>query len=452
MTGYSAIAPGTDLSQHARVLVRVHDAVITGGRPPVRPRGVVARSWSRVLGLGLDASSTNAREPLPFDEVERRRRQSPLSAVVDELRQVLVSVADASSFLVVVTDAEGVILWREGSARVRLRADALGFTEGARWTEATVGTNAIGTALAEAAPVQLFSAEHFEQAQHPWYCTAAPIHHPVSGELLGVVDVSGPALTLHPVIGALVETAVRLAESQLWRHHEQRLERLRQSTRGLLATVRGPLLLVDDHGWVAHQTGIAVRDRIEVPRTDRLIAVPGLGLCRPERIGDGWLVRPHEAADHIVAELDLTGAPVLRLRSDAEPWRTALTPRNADVLVLLERAGRSGMTAGQLSTALFGDEEHCVTVRAEVSRLRRVIGGLVTTNPYRLADGVTLSVLRPARASRGPSGGAGELPARSPAPAAPDQPVAGSRAHRYSRPAHHGRYEARGDPDGGQPT
>jgi transcriptional regulator of acetoin/glycerol metabolism len=180
------------------VLARVHDAVIAGGRPPVRPRGVVARSWSRVLDLGLDASCTNAREPLPFDEVERRRRSSPLVLVVDELRQVLVSVADASSFLMVVTDSDGVILWREGSARVRLRADALGFTEGARWTEATVGTNAIGTALTEAAPVQLFSAEHFEQAQHPWYCTAAPIHHPVSGELLGIADVSGPALTLHP--------------------------------------------------------------------------------------------------------------------------------------------------------------------------------------------------------------------------------------------------------------
>ena len=211
-TGYSAIAPGTDLSQHARVLTRVHDAVLAGGSPPVRPRAVVARSWSRVLDIGLDASRTNAREPLSFAEVERRRRQSPLSLVVDELRQVLVSVADASSFLVVVTDADGIILWREGSARVRLRADSLGFVEGARWTEATVGTNAIGTALAEAAPVQLFSAEHFEQAQHPWYCTAAPIHHPVSGDLLGVVDVSGPALTLHPVIGALVETAVKLAE------------------------------------------------------------------------------------------------------------------------------------------------------------------------------------------------------------------------------------------------
>jgi GAF domain len=393
VTGYSAITPGTDLSQHARVLTRVHDAVLAGSRPPVRPRGVVARSWSRVLGLGLDASRTNAREPLPFAEVQRRRRQSPLSLVVDELREVLVSVADASSFLVVVTDADGIILWREGSPRVRLRADSLGFVEGARWTEATVGTNAIGTALAEAAPVQLFSAEHFEQAQHPWYCTAAPIHHPVSGELLGVVDVSGPALTLHPVIGALVETAVKLAESRLWRHHEQRLERLRQAARGVLATVPGPLLLVDDHGWVAHQAGIAVRDRVEVPRADRLIAVPGLGLCAPERLGEGWLIRPREAAGALVAELDLTGAPVLRLRSDAEPWTTPLTRRNADVLVLLHGAGRPGMTAAQLSTALFGDEEHCVTVRAEVSRLRRVIGGLVTTNPYRLADGVTLSVV-----------------------------------------------------------
>jgi transcriptional regulator of acetoin/glycerol metabolism len=397
VTGYSAIAPGTDLSQHARVLLRVHDAVIGGGRPPVRPRGVVARSWSRVLDLGLDPSGGNARQPLPFPEVERRRRRSPLSLVIDELRQVLGSVADASVFLMVVTDADGVILWREGSARVRLRADDLGFTEGALWTEGTVGTNAIGTALAEAAPVQLFSAEHFEQAQHPWYCTAAPIHHPCTGELLGVVDVSGPALTLHPVIGALVETAVKLAESRLWRRHEERLERLRESARGVLSTVRGPLLLVDDDGWVAHRSGIAVRDRVEVPRADRVIAVPGLGLCTPERLAEGWLVRPRAARQVVEAELELTGIPILRLRTAEEPWTTTLTRRHAEILVLLSRAGRDGLTAAQLSTALFGDDEHCVTVRAEVSRLRRAVGGLVSTNPYRLADGVLLTVVRPER-------------------------------------------------------
>src|SRR4029079_16688954 len=103
-------------------------------------------SWSRVLGLGLDASSSNARQPLPLAEVERRRRQSPLSLVVAELRRVLFSVADASSFLMVVTDADGIILWREGSARVRLRADSLGFLEGARWTHAQGGAHTARTA------------------------------------------------------------------------------------------------------------------------------------------------------------------------------------------------------------------------------------------------------------------------------------------------------------------
>jgi hypothetical protein len=42
-----------------------------------------------------------------------------------------------------------------------------------------------------------------------------------------------------------------------------------------------------------------------------------------------------------------------------------------------------------------GDGEHGVTARAEVSRLRRAVGGLVGTNPYRPAEGVTLTVDRP---------------------------------------------------------
>jgi hypothetical protein len=391
--GFSAITPGTDLSQHARVLVRVHDAVLAGSVPPVLPRRVVQRSWARVLGLGLDASRPAVRDPLPAAEVEARRRRSPLSAVVGELREVLGSAADASHFLVVVTDAEGVILWREGAAAVRARADRLGFAEGAVWTEAAVGTNAIGTALAEAAPLQLFPAEHFEHAQHPWYCTAAPVHHPVTGELLGIVDVSGPALTLHPVIAALVETAVRLVESRLWRAHEERLERLRQRARGVLATIGGPVLLVDDDGWVAHRAGIAVRDRVAAPRADRPIAVPGLGLCVPERLAGGWLVRPRTGDRSVTAELDLTGTPTLRMGDGPDGWRTTVTRRHAQLLVLLHRAGAAGLSAAQVSTALFGDAEHLVTARAEVSRLRRVVGAFVLTTPYRLAPDATLHVV-----------------------------------------------------------
>ncbi len=399
MPAWSAVAPGTDLSTHARVLSRVHDAVLAGGRPPMRPRGVVERSWTRVLGLGLDPDRPRPRDPLPAEEVEGRRHGSGLALVVDELRQVLVGVADASRALVVVTDADGVVLWREGSAGTRRQADRLGFAEGATWTEAAVGTNAIGTALAEAAPVQLFSAEHFEAAQHPWYCSAAPVHSPVTGDLLGVVDVSGPALTLHPAIGALVETSVRLAESGLWRRHEQHLERLRRSAEPLLGTVRGPLLVVDDDGWVALRSGLAAGPRVAVPRAGRPVAVAGLGLCTPERLGEGWLLRPHEPRASVTAELDLGAAPVLRVSGQGGSWSAALTRRQAQVLALVARAGRGGTDAAALGRGLFGDDGHVVAARAEVSRLRRVVGDLVATAPYRLADGVSLTV------RTGPAGG-----------------------------------------------
>jgi transcriptional regulator of acetoin/glycerol metabolism len=392
---YGAVQPGTDLGVHARALRRVHDAVLGGSSPHVPPRPLVARSWSRVMLLGLDPSRANARDPLGRAEVERRRRGSPLSLVIDDIRSVLGSVADASRFITVVTDLDGVILWREGSARVLVQADALGFSEGATWTEDHVGTNAIGTALAEAAPVQLFSAEHFEEGQIPWYCTAAPLHDPRTGALLGVVDVSGPALTLHPAITALVETAAKLAEAQLWRRHQERLERLRRSAEHVLATTAGPLLLVDEHGWVAHHAGVAARDRIAVPDPHRALAVPGLGLCLPERLADGWLVRPAPAAQAMTATLDLrTDEAVLEVSSADGRWRSPLSPRHAAILDHLHRAGRSGLSAAQLSRAIFGDEAHQVTVRAEVSRLRRTVGALVATAPYRISAELTFEVLR----------------------------------------------------------
>jgi hypothetical protein len=387
-----------DLAMRARDLVRIHDAVLSGSAPPERPRAVVARSWSRVLSLGIDPDGRNGRDPLPPSEVEERRRTSRLSLVIDEIRELLLSAADASNYLVVVTDAEGVVLWRSGSPRVKRQADGLGFTDGATWTEQAVGTNAIGTALAEAAPVQLFSAEHFENAQVPWYCTASPIHDPIDGSLLGIVDVSGPALTLHPAIEALVTASVRLAEARLWRHHEERLDQLRRTAEPLLSGANGPLLVVDDHGWVAAHQGVAVRDRVEAPQPDRALAVPGLGLCLPERLRGGWLIRPPASAHVLSAVLDLGTSPAtLEVRGGESPWRVALTPRHAELLAAIAAAGPAGVSAGRLSQVLYGDSGRQVTVRAEISRMRRVLGALLATNPYRLGEGVSLTVNDPSR-------------------------------------------------------
>ena len=130
-----------------------------------------------------------------------------------------------------------------------------------------------------------------------------------------------------------------------------------------------------------------------MPRDGTALAVPGMGLCLPERLAEGWIVRPAGPRHGIRATLDLTGAPRLEVRGEGASWVVPLTRRHAGILALLHRAGPDGLSAGRLSRALYGDDQHVVTVRAEISRLRRSIGALVSTHPYRVADGVTLEVV-----------------------------------------------------------
>ena len=255
-----------------------------------------------------------------------------------------------------------------------------------------VGTNAIGTALTEETDVQLFSAEHFESAQHPWYCSAVPVHDPHTGALLGIVDISGPAMTLHPAVQSLVTTAVRLAEARLMIAQQEQLNSLRDRMSAMLAGTPGPALVVDDEGWVAYQQGVRSRDRIEAPAADRSILIPGAGLCVPERITGGWLLRPTGERRASVILRTSAEPPVLDIDSGAEPFVVPLTPRRAQILAAVTSAGPTGISAAELSRQLYGDCEHVVTVRAEVSRLRRSVGALLATRPYRWADGVTARV------------------------------------------------------------
>lgn len=391
--GVCAVRSGMDIGRYARLLAQVHEALLSGDRPPARPRELVVRSWARTRGYGVDPDQGDAPGPMGIDELERRRGGSPLARVLPELRESLLSIAEDARYVMVVTDAQGVLLWREGAPRVRMRAEELGFVEGANWSEGSVGTNAIGAALVERTPVQLFSAEHFVRSHHAWTCSASPVHDPRSGELLGVVNLSGSAETVHPMTVALVRTAVKLAEASLWRQHEGRLEALRSVAAPVLAGVHGPGLVVDDHGWVAAVTGMPTLDRVAAPSADQPVVVHGIGLCQPEPVPGGWLLRGVDsqsapAAGGLRLRLELDQRPPRAVVEGTNVWTYPLSTRHAEILLLLADAGPLGLTAAELSQALYGDGGHLVTVRAELSRLRRAMGGLLSTRPYRVAPGV----------------------------------------------------------------
>ncbi|MFJ8149857.1 GAF domain-containing protein [Streptomyces sp. NPDC096048] len=390
-----------DTARAARMLNEVRSAKLSGGRAPVAPRPVIEQSWERMLRSGVDPEHDFRSGLLAPEEVQRRREASALRHVLPVLREGLLSVADVAHHIMVVADDEGRVLWREGSAPVLRKADGLGFELGADWREEVVGTNGVGTPAVTRRPVQVFASEHFVRSQATWTCAGAPITDPRSGRLLGVVDVSGPLETMHPATLAWVDSVAKLAEARLRELHMLTLERLRAVAAPVLARLDGRALVTDRDGWTAAVTGMPYLDRVTLPKSPAAGPrwLPALGACTVEPLGDGWLVR---AADEPVPQgsvrivLDL-GQPrrwSVRVLGGAEAWVRELSPRHAELLYLLavHRAGRS---ASGLAEDMFGDPARTVTVRAEMSRVRRYLGAYLEHRPYRFCEEAEIEVLLP---------------------------------------------------------
>ena len=396
-----AVAAGDDPRSYAMLLSEVYDATMAGGRAPARPRDVIADSWKRLLGKGIDPEHFSPPN-VDTSGLDALRQASGLFAVLDDVSRGLESLIESGDNILVVADARGRVLWRYGSSRVLGNADRLGFVEGAQWGENAVGTNAIGTALASHRAVQVFSAEHFLRSHHAWTCAGAPIKDPRTGQVVGVVDVSGPAATVHPTTIALVDLVARLAESQLREVHDRTLNRLRTVAAPILARVGRPALAVDADGWVAAVDSLPPHNRIPLPDnvTPGRLWIPTLGACDVDTLPGGWLVRLTEDGDdapaisRAVLDLHDGSAPTLEMVGQFGRWRREISPRHAEILYVLSTHPQ-GRSAPELAEDLYGDRSRVVTVRAEMSRLRRQFVGLVLGTPYRFGAGTTVEVRCP---------------------------------------------------------
>ncbi len=398
------VARPSDPLERARLLARIRDAVLSGAPAPAAPRPVVSDSWERSLAARVDPEHGGPLLVYDPRETLERRAEHPLAEVLPLLRETLVAVADEAMHMMIVTDEHGHILWREGQRDVLRRADGVGLVEGTRWSEDAIGTNAMGTALAEDVSVQIHSAEHLVRAYHAWTCAASPVHDPDTGRIIGVVDVTGPVRSFHPATMALVKAAAKLAENHLRTRMLQRDEALRarcaprlaalHSDYGALVTPSGRVLASRPHDWLPVS-------RLAVPGPGALTLPDGRAAVL-EPLAEGYLLRIQRPALSVplpTAPAD-PGLAQLRLRFlghgptavlDRRPIR--LTQRHADMLTMLALAP-DGVSAEQLATGIYGERGNPVTARAEIHRLRAQLGAeVVCSGPYRLRAEVSADFL-----------------------------------------------------------
>ncbi|MFM1691449.1 sigma-54-dependent Fis family transcriptional regulator [Aeromonas salmonicida] len=154
----------------------------------------IQRSWQRCLHQGLLRQQSAELDLLPQGELSARQEEHR-TLIVCFQRFVLPLFAQLLAgrpCRLLLCDGEGAILAASGDDGFARHAERIFLRSGARWGEASKGTNAIGTALAEQSEVQVLGNQHFF-AQHSFLsCSACPLLGP-DGQLLGVLDISTDA-------------------------------------------------------------------------------------------------------------------------------------------------------------------------------------------------------------------------------------------------------------------
>lgn len=176
----------------------------------------IARSWRRSLDAGLLPTGRlpDCAHARGGELHHLLARSHDLLAHSKPVMEHLFEHVRHTRSMVILADNHGTLMHTLGDADFLCKAERVALTSGASWHEQHRGTNAIGTALAEASGVEIHGAEHFLERNGFLTCAAAPIMA-ADGSLAGILDISGDQRSRHPHTRGLVGMAARMIENRL---------------------------------------------------------------------------------------------------------------------------------------------------------------------------------------------------------------------------------------------
>ncbi|MEQ2527449.1 sigma 54-interacting transcriptional regulator [Bacillaceae bacterium CLA-AA-H227] len=210
---------------------------------------MIQRSWDR-------SRSYNVNPDVKKGKVYETRKQQSVQENAELISTCLPLMKDiyqlvmGTGFIVVLCDAEGLLLKTIGDEDTLRKAEEMSFVEGADWSEEAVGTNAIGTCIKEGVPIQVFHQQHFMKSCQEWTCSASPIFG-VDGTLLGVLNMSGTYEKVHRhTLGMVVSTA-KAVESLLNLQEKIKRNELMQSyLEAMTNSLTSGIILVNQLGEI----------------------------------------------------------------------------------------------------------------------------------------------------------------------------------------------------------
>ncbi len=217
--------------------------------PPNQVRDIILASWWRSQSWNVAA------DRIELSYVSDPDSESPLmrsaTPVLRELRENL----DGQPISVILTDARGVVLSRlTADHDLERHLDGVHLAPGFSYAEGSVGTNGIGTALECGQPTHVFGHEHYAEHLEDLACAGVPIRHPVSGKIIGALDLTCWRRDADGLLVTLAKTAAgqitrALLASTGAREVELLEEYLRadRRTAGIVLALSNDMVMINDY-------------------------------------------------------------------------------------------------------------------------------------------------------------------------------------------------------------
>lgn len=176
----------------------------------------IVASWRRCMTMH-NLAPEEARGPLRLSggelSIARERSMALVREAQDELDRLFLTVGKAGCCLVL-SNESGVILEQRSTAGDERDFHRLGLGLGAVWSEASVGTNGIGTALADERSVMIYRDQHFLSSNVRLSCATAPVRDH-RGQIAAAIDISACRDDMSEMTLAILAQAVKDAAGRI---------------------------------------------------------------------------------------------------------------------------------------------------------------------------------------------------------------------------------------------
>ncbi|AOM05836.1 TPA: sigma-54-dependent Fis family transcriptional regulator [Bacillus cereus] len=174
----------------------------------------ISESWHRCKQANVNPHMNKGQKVLSSNIFREQKKKSEifLDIALPQIQNLRKTI-DELQMMALLIDPDGYVLSLSGNKQTLKRAKHINFIEGVKWTEAAVGTNAIGTALEIEEAIMISGTEHYSVASHSWSCAAAPIHND-DGKLIGILDFSCPIEFSHPYMLGMVTSIAHAIERE----------------------------------------------------------------------------------------------------------------------------------------------------------------------------------------------------------------------------------------------